>query len=535
MTALTLPSEENDVRVQLFRKVCDQIADIVLIADEDGAFKYVNKAVERVLGYTPDELIGRPVREIVHPPDWVTAKTLRMKLLAGEIQKDTRDRRYVAKNGELVVCSTSNSAVYGADGRGQYVLGVIRDVREERETSKNLEKALVAAQEATRLKSEFLANMSHEIRTPLNGVFGMAQALEASALTPEQQEYVGILIDSGKTLLTLLNDILDLSKIEAGKIELSPVDVDLRHRLRRICAVHETIAREKGLDFHLDVSPAIPAQVLVDPIRIRQCIDNLISNAIKFTAEGRIAVTLKADPCDDGSYRLHFSVSDTGVGVSEEKQAQIFRSFEQADASTSRVYGGTGLGLAISKRLAALMGGDLTIDSVVGEGSTFNLTVRAEPVAADISTAEANAAAAAKRTDTLPPGLHILVADDNEVNRRVVDLFLKKLGVRMTHAIDGEEVLARLGDSGPFDLILLDIHMPKMDGVTAFKKIRASDAPWRDIPVLALTADAMSNDRDKYLAMGMQDYLAKPVNQRDLVASVARLCGVFDAPRKAAG
>ncbi|MEM6414344.1 MAG: ATP-binding protein [Pseudomonadota bacterium] len=522
-TSQVLPGESN-VKLSVLRAACDHAADVIILANADGSIIYVNRAITTLLGYTADEVMGRSVRELIDQEDWPDLAVVRQGLLTAEIDKDISDRRYVAKDGSRVLASSALSSIRRSDGKVDYIVGFIRDVRKEREISENLKKALIAAEEATRLKSEFLANMSHEIRTPLNGVFGMAQALQNSDLTSEQEEFVGILIDSGQTLLTLLNDILDLSKIEAGKLELAPVEADIRHKLHRISAVHETVASEKGLDFKLMVSPAVPSTLLFDPIRFRQCIDNLVSNAIKFTAKGHIVLSVTSEDLGHQQHKILVAISDSGEGIPEEKQQQIFQAFQQADASTSRRHGGTGLGLAITRKLATLMGGDITLSSTPGEGSTFTLEIVAEAVKSTHgSILIAEKKSSKKRSSAiLPKEMRILVADDNEVNLRVVDLFLTKHGVKTVHAKDGEEVLHALETKGRFDLVLLDIHMPKMDGVEAFKRMRSADQAWSETPVIALTAEAMASDREKYLSMGMQGYLSKPVQQRELLSEIAK-------------
>lgn len=378
------------------------------------------------------------------------------------------------------------------------------------------------ANAANRSKSDFLASISHEIRTPLNGVLGMAQALALDDLTREQREKVDIVLDSGKTLTALLNDVLDLSKVEAGKLEISPVEGDLRHGLKRLQKLWAARAREKGIKLTLKIDDSLSRQLRFDPVRVRQCVSNLISNAVKFTENGRVDIALRAENLDLGRQRIVIDVADTGIGMSEETLDQLFSPFAQADAATTRKYGGTGLGLSIARKLARLMGGDVTVESALGQGSRFTFTFEAEicdapaECAVDAPLAEADAGALA--------GKRILVVDDNVVNRQIVRLMLNPFKPVTVEAANGAEALEAL-EREPFDLVLLDAHMPVMGGVEAVKRIRASDTPWRDIPVIVLTADAMTGDRERYLAAGMTGYIAKPVDHRALISQITRVLG----------
>ena len=378
---------------------------------------------------------------------------------------------------------------------------------------------------ASRAKSEFLASMSHEIRTPLNGILGMAQALEGEALSPSQREMVETILDSGTTLTTILNDILDLSKIEAGKLEISSVDDNFRRNLVRLHRLFAPLAEDKGLVCELDFDPAVPDRLKFDPVRVRQCISNLISNAIKFTERGAVRINVKPGPDANGLCRLYVQVIDTGIGMSAQAQAKLFQAFTQADSSTTRRFGGTGLGLAITKKLANLMGGDVLVESTEGKGSVFTLVfeVKTAPTLAETDP-----------EDTLKPvvssiapdkglsGLRVLVVDDNAINRRVVRNFLTPHNVAIVEAENGQQALEKLADMS-FNLILLDVHMPVMDGIEAIRRIRAAQETWNDIPVIALTADAMSGDREKYLAMGMTSYVPKPLNRQTLLGEISRV------------
>ncbi|MEL6780803.1 MAG: response regulator [Pseudomonadota bacterium] len=442
------------------------------------------------------------------------------------------DVEMVTEDGRVVIAHHSRLP------DGGYV-GVSTDIADLRKKERELKHAKREATAASQAKSDFLASMSHEIRTPLNGILGMAQALSSRNLHGDEREMVDTILDSSKTLLVLLNDILDLSKIEAGKLEVAPVRDDLRHRIRRIERVHRSRAEEKGITFRAVVDKSVPSQLLFDPVRVRQCVDNLVSNAVKFTDEGEILLAVTATPLGDRGERTHkitVHVSDSGIGMCQEQQARLFENFTQADPSTTRRFGGTGLGLAISRKLARLMGGDLTVVSAPDQGSVFSFTFRAGGLDAQTQPAqEPNTSQAEPKFQTHAPadtmssvgalrGLRVLVVDDNRINRRVARLFLEPLGLTVTEAANGEEALAMLSER-PVDLVLLDIHMPIMDGPETFRRMRSSSEKWADTPVIAITADAMTGDREKYIAMGMDDYVSKPIDERALLTTLLAVLG----------
>jgi signal transduction histidine kinase/CheY-like chemotaxis protein len=380
--------------------------------------------------------------------------------------------------------------------------------------------ALVAsearAQDLAAHKSQFLANMSHEIRTPLNGVLGMAQSLKSDALSPVQSEKVNVILETGNILMAVLNDILDLSKIEAGRLEISHVDKDITKTIESIRWLFQLQAEPKGLNIEFHCAKDCPHWLRYDPVRIRQCMSNLLSNAIKFTESGTISINLTAER-QDAEYIVSIGIADTGIGMTSDTTAKLFSPFTQADGSISRGFGGTGLGLAITRHLARMMGGDVTAASEPGKGSTFTFTFRApagtrqdgdQPMIAETS------------VQNVPDSrellnARILITDDNPINRQVVRLLLAPLGASIEEAENGRVALEKLSEE-PFDVVLLDIHMPVMDGWQTIEAIRRSEASWRTIPVIALTADATSGARERYLALGMDDYLPKPVDQREL-------------------
>ncbi len=376
------------------------------------------------------------------------------------------------------------------------------------------------ANNASNAKTNFLATMSHEIRTPLNGILGMAQALALEDLAPDQREKIDLIVSSGETLTVLLNDVLDLSKIEAGRLDISPVDMDLRTTIERARKLFEAIASDKDVAIRITLPETVQTHLHCDAVRVHQCLSNLISNAVKFTPSGEVEIICSvADPDERGVSRVELQVRDSGIGMTPETLANLFTPFTQADGSITRNFGGTGLGLAITRRLARLMNGDVTVSSAPSCGSTFVLTFEARPVVATQSV-PSTVTPAVNVDATRAEPLRVLLVDDNSVNRQVVRLFLASLQTVVVEAENGAEALKRL-DAQPFDVVLLDIHMPIMDGCEAIKRIRASDQPWRTLPVIALTADAMEGDRERFVAMGMTDYLAKPIDRRLLLNRIA--------------
>ena len=395
---------------------------------------------------------------------------------------------------------------------------IARLLRRRREILEQLKGALTAADSASRAKTSFLANMSHEIRTPMNGILGMTELLLQTPLEAKQRELAAAAYASGQTMLRVLNDVLDVSKIEAGKVELELVDFDLAALLDDELALFRATATAAGTTLEGEFDPALPARVKGDPTRLRQVLTNLLNNALKFTERGgQVRLTAWRLGGDAASHRLAIAVRDNGIGISKAAQRRLFEPFTQADESTTRRFGGTGLGLAISKELVTLMGGELSVESAPGAGSTFRieLTMAAAPAAQDAGAPSPAVGA----DDGRLAGLHLLVAEDNPVNLQVVVAMLEGLGARVDCALDGTQAVAQCRN-GRFDALLLDIQMPGMDGYEAARQIRAEGA--RRLPIIAVTANAMATDRDLALAAGMNDHLPKPLTRDALAAMVLK-------------
>ncbi len=428
----------------------------------------------------------------------------------------------VTKTGdEVEFLGESFNAMIAALAAAQNALLEQRSMLEKRiqDRTDQLEAAVRNAQAASQAKSEFLANISHELRTPMNGVIGMLDMALDRELGPELSEQLHTAQNCAYALLSLLNEILDLSKIEAGKMTLEKIPLDVRALVADCIKVHQPKAAGNSVALETETALDLPRQILGDPLRIRQILENLVSNAVKFTEHGKVAVRTGGRFTAPGRFLLEIQVQDSGTGIPADKLLHIFNKFTQADGSVSRRFGGTGLGLAITRSLVELHGGDVHVESELGRGSTFTVTLPCEAVAAAAVDQNAAPIAVPAPPDAPSGGVRILVVEDNHVNQKVVTAVLRKRGFFIELANDGQEALQKLETSGGFDLVLMDVQMPVLDGLEATRLIR-KEARWNSLPIVAMTAHAMNGDKERCLEAGMNGYISKPVHPSLLLSTV---------------
>lgn len=508
-------------RVALSAKTAYQTAldkyAIVAITDRRGDIIFVNDRFCEISGYSRDELIGsnhRVLNSGVHPKPFfqdLWRSIARGTAWHGEICNRKKD-------GNLYWVDTTIVPLTGASGKIDQFVSVRYDITERKAAEENrrlmleaLAERSEAAEAATAAKGQFLAAMSHELRTPMNGVIGMLDLLMKTRLDDEQRLRASTALGSARSLLTILNDILDLSKLENGSIQLEIIPFSPRELIQEVAALLSPQAEEKGLRLVTAVEPSVPDRVEGDPTRVRQVLINLMGNACKFTEHGEIRCRASYD---DGALRLE--VRDNGIGLSDDQQTRVFRRFEQGDPSITRRFGGTGLGLTISKDLVELMGGEMGVVSSLGAGSTFWLAIPAAPAAVE----QALPAPSSAGCRTRP--LRVLAADDHPVNRMVIATYLETAGHAVTLATNGQEALEALQTSD-FDVVLMDIQMPVLDGLRATREIRSLATAAQHVPIVALTANAMAGDRERFLQAGMSDYVAKPIDPGALLETINRV------------
>jgi len=505
---------------------------------EDLKFIDVNDAFLRASGYSRDEVLGRDPLELgmIASADELTriGTGLAERGKAHNVEVRFRNR------GGATSPTLISASILELGGK-DCVLSIMRDISALKRAEAQIVAASEAAQAATVAKSAFLAGMSHEIRTPMNAMLGMADLLWDSRLGAEQREYVRILRTTGNSMLKLIDDILDLSKVEAGRLTLESVDFDLRESIANTVEALAIRAREKGLELTCEVDPTVPAAVIGDALRLRQILFNIVGNAIKFTERGSVAMRVRAEAGARGGSTIYFAVTDTGIGIPPDRLREIFEEFTQVDSSTTRKYGGTGLGLAIANRLVHLMGGSIEVQSEIGRGSTFRFAVLMTPVApasADTRAADLQARPPARSAAgaTQWRALRILLAEDAEDNRALIRAYLAKTRHVLDTAEDGAAALEKYR-TGDYDLVLMDVQMPVMDGHSAARAIRdferQSGRP--RTPIFALTAFAFRDDAEKTRAAGCDGHLTKPIKKATLLALLEELRASIDSRLSAAG
>jgi len=503
-------------QLALHQTVIDTIPNAIFYKDTEGRHLGCNRAFVELVGMPRDQIIGSDLRTLGGDAELVArAADSDRSLISGERRMDVYETTVRHPTGWVMRALMHKAAFRNTDGKVVGIVGAVTDISDRIAFEDELTRARDQAEAANRAKSEFLAVISHEIRTPMNGILGMAHLLLDTKLDAVQHEYAATIHSSGEALLTILNDILDFSRLEAGRTSVQDEVFDLPTALEGVVALMAPRAREKAVELSLDLAPDVPAALIGDVARLRQVLLNLVGNAVKFTEKGGVAVSVFLTGRREGKLLLRFDVRDTGVGIPAEARHLLFTSFSQADSSISRRFGGTGLGLAISKRLVELMGGEIGVESEIGRGSRFWFTLPFGPADGLPAIPHDGPPALAERP------LHVLLAEDNPVNRIVAERVLAKAGHRVTTAGNGVEAVAAVSD-GSFDLVLMDVHMPEMDGFEATRRIRALPGPAARTPIIALTANVLAGDMERCVEAGMDGYLAKPFKPTELLATVMK-------------
>jgi PAS domain S-box-containing protein len=513
-----------------FRKLFEQIPSIAVQGyGMDGRTRYWNQASQNLYGYSASEAIGAKLTDLIIPPEIREYVEADMRSMAEtKIPIPASELTLMRKDGSRVLVFSSHAIVTNATGEAE-LFCVDIDLTSRKEAEENLRKLKEAAEAANHSKSEFLANMSHEIRTPINGVMGMLQLLETTPLDDEQTRYVHMAAEAANRLTRLLSDILDLSRVEAGKMDIRKAPFHIRDIADSVAGLFNVTARNKGVSLECSLDPTMPATLIGDETRVRQVLFNLVGNALKFTVRGTVGMDITTlPPRTDDDIRVRFQVADTGIGIPEDRLSVIFEPFRQVENSFTRNYQGAGLGLSIVHRLVGLMDGEIGIESAPGKGTTIHVVL---PFKLDRENPSKIVEPAASETGA---GFRVLLVEDDPSNRIPTQKLLEKAGHEVTLAENGRQAIELLAEND-FDCILMDIQMPAMNGVEATRIIRGSDTlgPKKDIPIIALTAYAMDKDRDTFLAAGMNAYVAKPATLEEMTKAMREAMGM-ETPGEAA-
>jgi PAS domain S-box-containing protein len=522
-------SRSMNEALTLLSLVASKTDNAVVIMDRSGLITWVNDAFIRMTGFSVQAAASARLDKLLSGPDTNRESLKEMdqafKLGHGVSEEFLQYRR----EGTSSWITLNLTPIHNDQGIVTRWIGIGSDITKRKEAEQALKSAKEAAETASQLKGEFLANISHEIRTPMNAIIGMTDLTLATALDADQREYLSTVKQSAESLLDLLNDVLDLSKIEAGRLDIQQAPMDLHAVIQDTLKPLAFIATQKGLQFDVSISTEVPCLIVGDALRLRQVLVNLVGNAIKFTSRGHVEVTVQKQWQADGEAGLEFTIADTGIGIPPDKLSRIFEAFSQADSTITREFGGTGLGLAITSELLSLMKGRVWVQSEPGRGSQFHFTLRCRlpgPLETQTFNRQKNLA---DSTDTPDPfaaeqrPLKILVADDHPANRRLMASILEKRGHRLSFATNGHEVLKHFRAEG-FDIVLMDVQMPDMDGYQATAAIREIETETHShVPIIAVTAHGMQGSREVCLASGMDAYLSKPVTAAALITLIDSL------------
>jgi PAS domain S-box-containing protein len=521
--ALDHAREETRAAEEQFTALFASSVDAIISQTTDGIVTNLNPAAERLFGYSARELIGQPITLLFQMDRTNDEMRILARIRNGENAEPFETIRQ-RKNGELFPVSITLSPIRDAAGAVIGACKIARDITEQKKTEQALTQAKKDAEAATRAKSEFVAVMSHEIRTPLTGVLGMTDLLMKVDLPPKAQPYLRGIRTSGRHLLALVNDILDFSQIEMGKLQLEAIDFSLDSLFEQLHLLLAPQATERGLELHFAYDADVPKILKGDPTRIRQVLVNLVGNGLKFTSRGSVTMAVARCAGRAGQDRYRFEVRDTGIGIPEEKQKLLFEVFSQLDSSTTRKYGGSGLGLAICRKLIDAMGGEIGVESVPGIGSRFWFEI---PLA--LGECEKAMTWEQERQERVArPPLRVLLVDDVEPNRVLIAEMLGSHGHEVMLATNGLEAIEAVA-RGQFDVVLMDVQMPVMDGIEATQRIRKLPAPASEVPVLALSANVKAVDQARYIAAGMNGALSKPVDWPELLDALTQYGGVDKA------
>ncbi|HNV23379.1 MAG TPA: PAS domain S-box protein [Candidatus Omnitrophota bacterium] len=513
-----IKESENKIRV-----ILDNSAVAITLTDDQERIVSWNKFTEHLLGMKRSDLYLRPVKSLYPPEEWKKIRSENIRKLGSKHHFETKvlkkDNQTIDVDLSVNVLRNANDEIIGS-------VGILQDITEQKKAKEILVQAKIAAESANTTKSLFLANMSHEVRTPMNTILGMLDLTLDTSLNDEQRDNIIVAKEAAKNLLNLLNDILDLSRVEAGKIKLEQIEFHLPNVIKNVCKGMAVLARDKKLEIVSAVDPQVPILLKGDPLRLRQILINLINNAIKFTHAGNITISVEKVSQESNRVILKFAVKDQGIGIPKDRQNKLFEIFSQVDDSTTRKYGGTGLGLAICKRLVEMMSGKIWVESDEGKGSTFFFTPEFEVVDKDPNTflLEQDAPTVDEKfLEEKLKGLKILLAEDNIVNQRMTVKILEKQGWIVEAVDNGQAVLDKL-DQAHFDVVLMDSQMPIMDGFEATKMIRRNEEKTgKHVFIIALTGRAMEEDRQKCFAVGMDGFVAKPIDRKKLLEEIANL------------
>jgi len=506
---------------KMFRNIFESFQDIYYQADLNGKVILISPSVEEITGYKPEEIIGKNLAEF-------TTSGERIADFLEDIFVQTKIKNYETglrtKLGRVMQCISHIKLTYDDEGQPFGLEGVIRDITELKRASEEALKAKELAEQSLRVKESFLANMSHEIRTPMNGVIGMIDLMLATVLDTTQESYMQTVKKSSETLMSILNNILDLSKIEAGKMKLHKRITDFHSSIEKIKHLFTQQAEAKQNTIRVEIEKDVPQYMLIDETRLLQIMANLTSNAVKFTTQGHILLQASVIAKHGRKFHIKVAVQDTGIGIAKKDIKLLFDIFSQVDNSFAKAQSGTGLGLAISKELAKLMDGEIHVETIPNQGSTFWFTFKAQSTAHTANLQLQTNEQTMWHTDLTAFSPYILITDDNEINRRVAFEILKRVGCRLDLADSGatciEKVKVAHDKQTPYDLILMDIQMPDLDGVATTKLLRELGIPLP--PIIAMTAYAMRQDRKKFIGKGLDDYIAKPIHAQDLISKVEK-------------